>query len=95
MNKLKRVERVQSNMNMKNTGEVLVKSDKIVIVRKIQLMHQKIQRVFSSKKLRSLGLAFMEIFMYKMRNSAADKSSSIVSPFRNYSKVDNSERGDS
>lgn len=70
----------------RNSLLYLFKSDKIIVIKKVQLIFQKIENVIKAKQLRLLGSSFIDIHMLKARNFGSDKSSSIVSPYRGYLK---------
>ncbi len=78
-----KIRRVEQN---RNSLLYLFNSDKAIVIKKVQLIFQKIENVIKAKKLRLLGSSFIDIHMLKARNYGSDKSSSIVSPYRGYLK---------
>lgn len=83
MSKIKR-----SDLN-KNAQVAICKVDKLLIAKKIHLVYQKIQAAVSIKKLRVVGNAYSEIYLFSLKNQNGDKSTSIVSPYREHSKIEN------
>ena len=81
MLRLKRAEPHSKN------SSILHKADRIVVIRKIQLFYHKLHTVIAAKRIRNIGMSFLEISLLKVKNGGFDKSSSIVSPYRGYSKV--------
>lgn len=84
------VAKIKRAENNKNVNSHILKSDQNVVIKKIQLVFQKIDMVYKSKRLRVLGISFMEINMVRIKSIGSDKSSSIVSPYRGYIKNDTS-----
>lgn len=71
----------------KNIEVKLVKIDRNIIISKISLCYQKLNAVSNSKRVRLLGNSFKEIYIYSLNRSVADRTNSIVSPFRDNSKI--------